>query len=165
MSVFYFSHILLILQQFSNPLPQKFQRRTLCFNVFLWASLQTVNKLQRIVAKLCFNFNLNEYLQFVTLAETMGSVVSTWGPFEVAHGARPIPILYLLRIGSIIIRKENDRSQWRSEFLTPSPSPPNKIRPNTNSSVKCFYIYLLGVCIFYLFIYFFLLWDVRVFFK
>ena len=39
--------------------------------------------------------NLNEYLlQFVTLIETMGSVVFTLGPFEVALAAIPITILY-----------------------------------------------------------------------
>ena len=34
-----------------------------------------------------------EILQFVTVIETMGSVVFTRGPFEVEHAARPITIL------------------------------------------------------------------------
>ena len=33
-------------------------------------------------------------LQFMTLFVTMGSIVFTWNLFEVALGARPIPILY-----------------------------------------------------------------------
>ena len=32
-------------------------------------------------------------LKFVTFVEIMSSVVFTWGPFEVAPGARPITIL------------------------------------------------------------------------
>ena len=35
----------------------------------------------------------NWILQFVTLIETMGSVVFTWGPIEVELAARPITIL------------------------------------------------------------------------
>ena len=35
----------------------------------------------------------NWILQFVTLNETMGSVVLTWGPFEVELPTRPITIL------------------------------------------------------------------------
>ena len=35
----------------------------------------------------------NWILQFVTLIESMGSVVFTWGPFEVELVARPITIL------------------------------------------------------------------------
>ena len=42
----------------------------------------------------------NWILQYVTLIESIGSVVFAWGPFKVELAARPIPILSpMLRIG------------------------------------------------------------------
>ena len=40
-------------------------------------------------------------LPFVTLVETIGSVVFTWGLFEFTHAARPITIIYLIRVGKV----------------------------------------------------------------
>ena len=45
-------------------------------------------------------------LQFETLNETMGSVVFTWGLFEVALGSRPITVLYLSVSHSWIKKKK-----------------------------------------------------------
>ena len=39
------------------------------------------------------NIQPNWILQYVTLIESVGSVVFAWGPFEVELAARPIPIL------------------------------------------------------------------------
>ena len=47
------------------------------------------------------------FLQFVTMAETMGSLVFTWEPFKVANGARLITILNLLCIDKV--KKKHDR--------------------------------------------------------